>query len=335
MAFPNSQALRRPVRALASILACAVLAACGGAGDTDEDGGDYTTRAQAATTTAQSSANACAFIRPFYWEVGDRSAARAGGSVTSSTSNIAYSATTAMPVASASKWLYAAYVAQRRGGQVTLEDAEFLMMRSGFTTFDRCLAGETVGACAADVANSVYTEAHDLKFFYGGAHMQQHADLLMALGAYNTTTLAAEVRSMLGNDIALAYLQPQLAGGVQTNAASYAVFLRKLMREDLYLGELLGEKAVCTNPSTCASALSTPIPSTESWLYGLGHWVEDANGDHAFSSGGAFGFYPWISASRAHYGVIARADLTSQNAGYDSARCGRLIRRAWETGVAQ
>lgn len=333
MAFPNSQALRRPVRALASILACAVLAACGGAGDTDEDGGDYTTRAQAATTTAQSSANACAFIRPFYWEVGDRSAARAGGSVNSVTSTVTYSATTAMPVASASKWLYAAYVAQRRGGQVTQEDADYLMLRSGFTTFDTCLPGETVGACAADEANSKYTEAHDLKFFYGGAHMQQHADQLMFLGAYDNTTLAAEVRSMLGTDIVMSYVQPQLAGGVRTTAASYAVFLRKLMREDLYLGQLLGVKAVCTNPTTCATALSTPIPTTESWLYGLGHWVEDQNGDYAFSSGGAFGFYPWISASKAHYGVIARVD--SQDAGYDSARCGRLIRRAWETGIAQ
>lgn len=336
LAFPTHIAPRRPLRALAFVMTCLALAACGGAGDgTDDDtGGDTTARAAAATATAESSTNACAFIRPFYWEVGDASAPRVNGSVNAATSTVTYTASSQMAVASASKWLYAAYVAERRNGTVTEEDADFLRLRSGYTTFDRCLPGETVSACASALGNSLYTPAHDGKFSYGGAHMQQHADLVMTLGAFNSATLANEVRSALGNDIALGYQTPQVAGGAVTTPAAYAAFLRKLMRNDLRLGRLLGAGAVCTNPATCATALSTPMPATESWHYGLGHWIEDdpVSGDGAFSSAGALGFYPWIAASKAHYGVIAR--LESQG-GTDSLRCGRLIRKAWETGSAQ
>jgi hypothetical protein len=71
----------------------------------------------------------------------------------------------------------------------------------------------------------------------------------------------------------------------------------------------------------------------ESWHYGLGHWIEDdpATGDGSFSSPGAFGFYPWISADRALYGVVARKSIGS----WRSVLCGRAIRKAWQTGVTQ
>ena len=60
--------------------------------------------------------------------------------------------------------------------------------------------------------------------------------------------------------------------------------------------------------SAVGTAANTPVPSTESWHYSIGHWVEDdpAVGDGAFSSAGAFGFYPWIDASKTYYGVLAR-----------------------------
>lgn len=52
----------------------------------------------------------------------------------------------------------------------------------------------------------------------------------------------------------------------------------------------------------------------------------------AFSSPVLFGFYPWIDAGRRHYGLLAR---TATNGYYESVQCGRLIRKAWLTGVAQ
>ena len=293
-------------------------------------------RAQAATTTALGAA-ACTAVAPFYWEIGDTSGTRVSGSVTT-VGGRAYRGDTSMAIASASKWLYSAYVVERRSGVLTAADIRFLNFRSGYTSFLSCSRGQTVDAClASPAANGAYTAADDGFFFYGGGHMQQHASLL-GLGALDSATLAAEMQSRLGADVGLSYNQPQLAGGAQSTASDYAGFLRKLLvgaPAGLKLGPLLGTQAVCTNPSTCTTARTTPIPSTESWHYALGHWVEDdpVVGDGAFSSTGAFGFYPWVDSSRTLYGVLARE--AASGAGVASAYCGRLIRKAWVTGRPQ
>jgi hypothetical protein len=157
----------------------------------------------------------------------------------------------------------------------------------------------------------------------------------MALGALANADLAAEIRRVLGADIDLSFGQPQLAGGGRSSAGDYAVFLRKLLGDQLEMSALLGSHAVCTNPATCSTAVSTPITSGVDWHYSIGHWVEDdaASGDGAFSSPGAFGFYPWLDAGKTHYGIIARFDAAG--GGNDSAACGALIRRAWLAGVAR
>jgi hypothetical protein len=315
----------RPITGLVAL----ALAACGGSdpapGLTDAQ------RTQAASATAQSASNACAAVAPFYWEIGDRSAPLASGAV----GGARYGATSLLAIASASKWLYAAYVAERRAGALTVDDVRFLNFRSGYDSFLLCLPGQTVDACLASPAvNGAYSAAHAGRFFYNGGHMQKHASL-MGLGSLGNASLAVELQARLGTDIALAYSQPQLAGGVQSTPADYARFLRKLLDGRLLLGELLGTEPVCTNPNTCAQAISTPIPLTESWHYSLGHWVEDDPivGDGAFSSPGAFGFYPWIDATRTTYGVLARE--VGAGGGVDSVSCGRLIRKAWATGNVQ
>jgi hypothetical protein len=60
----------------------------------------------------------------------------------------------------------------------------------------------------------------------------------------------------------------------------------------------LGAEAVCTNPTTCSSTVSAPVPLDASCHYALGHRGEDdpTCGDGTFSSAYAFGFYPWIDA---------------------------------------
>src|SRR5690606_17686590 len=103
----------------------------------------------------------------------------------------------------------------------------------------------------------------------------------------------------------------------------------------------LGHNPVCTDPSSCATALSSPAP--EKWHYSLGHWVEDdpTTGDGAFSSPGAFGFYPWIDSSKTYYGILSRYDLANSgnpaatSSYWKSVLCGRLIRKAWISGEAQ
>jgi hypothetical protein len=328
---------------LAASLGLLGLAACGGGSGGDPGsgmtGGPATAqRSAAAASTAQSSSNLCAPIRPFYWEIGDKSARLASGSVAGSSSTT-YDATTLMSIASASKWLYAAYVVQKQAGVLSDSDVKFLNFRSGYTSFSTCLPGQTVSSCVAFASNGVHSDATDGFFAYGGGHMQKHAELI-GLGALDNAGLAAEIRSQLGTDIALSYSQPQPAGGVVSTAGDYARFLRKLLDGSLRLGALLGTHAVCTNPATCPQALRTPVPSNESWHYSIGHWVEDdpVAGDNAVSSAGAFGFYPWIDAGRTYYGIIARRDdrdSAGNGDGYDSAVCGRLVRKAWLTGVAQ
>jgi len=322
---------------LAALFAAALLAGCGGGGDGPAPAPAAPSDAQriaAATATAQSTSNACAAVAPFYWEIGDRNARLASASVAGAGSTRAYTASTVLAIASASKWLYAGYVAQRRGGALTDSDIQFLNFRSGYTNFDHCSALQTVDSCLADGSNGNYSAATDGYFFYNGGHMQKHASLI-GLGGLDNAGLAAEVRSQIGSDIALSYFQPQPAGGGVSSADDYARFLRKLLGGQLRMAALLGSHPVCTNPSTCAQALSTPVPATFSWHYSIGHWVEDdpASGDGAFSSAGAFGFYPWIDASKTWYGVLAREALDA-GAGADSAICGALIRKAWVSGAA-
>ena len=296
-------------------------------------------RTLAASTTASSTTNACAPIKPFYWEIGDKTSLLASASVNAAGSAASYDANTPMNIASASKWRYGAYVAERRGGALTAEDIQFLNFRSGYTNFSSCDPADTVASCVARGTNGVQSINTINKFFYSGGHMEKHASLAtpgMALGPLDNAALATEMRRLLGIDIRLSYTQPQLAGGARTTPADYAVFLRKLLNNQLKMGALLGSNPVCTNPATCASAAFTPITDGKSWHYSIGHWVEDdpsTGGDGAFSSAGAFGFYPWVDVAKVYYGIVARVDLAGS--GNESATCGALIRKAWQTGVAQ
>lgn len=299
-------------------------------------------RASAARLTAQKAA-ACVAAQPFYWEIGNATQPLAGGKA----GDDAPERHTTMAIASASKWVYGAFVAERRQGQLSAEDVKFLHFQSGYTYYRVCRPGQSVAACQASLLNGRgrMNPATENRFDYNGGHMQQHA-LLMGLGSLEADGLALAVRQTLapalGPDWAFGYSQAMLAGGGQTSAADYSQLLRALMGGQLQLGALLGTQAVCTNPQSCPdAAVKTPIPETESWHYSLGHWVEDDPrvGDGAFSSPGAFGFYPWISADKRFYGIVAReqrggvtSDDPAEKPAVASVDCGRQIRAAWMDG---
>ena len=324
-------------------LLCAGLSACGGGGGATDpapapppppsSGPTEPQRIAAATTTANNHP-LCTAVAPFYWELGNRDVARASGSVNRAGNATVYTADTSMSLASATKWLFGAYVVEKRAGTLTAEDLRHLTFRSGYTNFSICLQGQTVDGCLAfPASNGQYSASTDGRFFYDGGHMQKLASLI-GLGNMGNGELATEFRAVLGDDVPISFNQPQLAGGAESTPAAYTRFLRKMLAGQLRLGAQLGSNAVCTNPDTCPTALATPVPRTESWSYSLGHWVETdpVVGDGAFSSAGAFGFYPWIDATRTWYGVLARQGPAGS--GNESANCGRLIRKAWVTGVA-
>jgi hypothetical protein len=229
-------------------------------------------------------------------------------------------------------------VLETRAGVLSATDIQFLTFRSGYENMGplSCVTATTVDECLNTQTNGVQTLADVGKFYYNGAHMQRHAHD-NGLGSMGNAALTAQVQSQIGN-FGFVFTAPQPAGGVVASAANYASFLRKIIAGNLQISSQLGSQAVCTNPNTCASAVYTPVPPTESWHYSLGHWVEDdpVAGDGSFSSAGAFGFYPWIDASKRYYGIVARHSASiASGAGFDSAACGRVIRKAWMTGVAQ
>lgn len=297
---------------------------------------DAKARAAAAAATASSHANACADARPFYWEIGDARLPLARGSVRDPDTTSVVSDRTPMLWASATKWIYSAYVVQRKAGQLTHTDIQMLTMRSGFANLSSCRSDQTVDSCLAYRDNGAYRAELDGRFAYDGGHMQVHASM-NGLGAMTGPALASEMRRQLGNDIGLAFTQPQLAGGAAGTPASYARFLRKLLDGRLVMGTMLGRNAVCAGGGAAAGGCDqsevarSPAPGDETPHYALGHWVEDDPriGDGAFSSPGAFGFYPWIDASRTYYGMVARQ---TPDGGYGSLQCGRLIRQAWSDG---
>lgn len=299
-------------------------------------------RIEAATATAASETNDCADIRPFYWEIGDGKAALASGSILHAGSTRGFTSDTTITLASATKWLYAAYVVQRRAGQLEPTDTDMLTMRSGYVGFAGCRDGQTVDDCLAWQNNAAFDPSSAGHFHYNGGHMLKHASQI-GLGAMNGPLLAQEMRRVLGADLDFGMVQAQPSGGATGTSAMYSRFLRKLLTGELALGAQLGRSAVCASVENCGGeAIYSPGPVGQTWHYSLGHWVEDDPivGDGSFSSPGAFGFYPWIARDRSLYGVIAReatptGSVDGTGAGLASASCGRLLRRAWQTAAVQ
>lgn len=330
--------MRRTAPSLLRLLPC--LAALPGLAAAAEPG--PLQRAGAARLTAEKAA-ACVAVQPFYWELGNASQPLVGGPV----GDGAPERRTEMAIASASKWVYAAFAAERRQGQLSAEDVRFLHFQSGYTYYRLCRPDQSVAACQASLLNGRGRQnpATVNRFDYNGGHMQQHA-ITLGLGSLGPDGLALAVRQtlapVLGSDWSFRYSQAMPAGGGVTSAADYSRLLRALMTGQLQLGAWLGKAAVCTNPQVCpGEAVKTPVPETEAWHYSIGHWVEDDPqvGDGAFSSAGAFGFYPWISADKRFYGLIARdqrqapvTDDAGAKPGAASVACGRLIRAAWMDG---
>lgn len=343
------------------------LAGCGGGGG----GGEGTDaapplqqRVDAATLTAQT-ADLCTAIAPFYWEIGDTS-----GALVSGTEGEGPLANTVMSVASASKWMYAAFVVQQRGSAASV-DLPFLRFTSGHSnmnpsgcdlnpllgaprqTLDECLAEPGTGSVSGGSTQGAQNQDTVGRYFYNSGHMTVHASAHMGLGGLTTNGIAEVIGPVLAQGTPFStfrYARTDLAGGVVSTPADYAQFLRGVLSGRLLMGGLLGRDAVCSNPATCASADYSPINGTpdepvsaESWHYARGHWVEDDPtlqpdgtrlGDGAFSSPGAFGFYPWIDAGRQFYGVVARQSFTN-GAAFASVECGRGVRKAFLTGVPQ
>lgn len=324
----------RQTRALAALASTCALSFGGCSSNRSAAVGDageptLAMRQQAATAAATGS-SACTALPAFYWEIGDANGALASGKV-----GLGFDADTAMNIASASKLVFGAYVVERFESDLGSADFQAMTMRSGYTSlsYASCVSSTTVDDCLATGSNGIHTPSEDGLFHYDGGHFQHYASTL-GLGADDDAALATAMGAMLGPELGIAYSSPQLAAGMHVAPSTYALFLRKILSGSLAIRDHLGENAVCTLPSVCPQASYSPSP--EAWHYSWGHWVEDdatAGNDGAFSSPGAFGFYPWIDAGKTYYGILARVAL-SAGAATESTLCGQAIREAFLTGRA-
>jgi hypothetical protein len=310
----------------------------------------------AATATAQNNAS-CTAIQPFYWEVGNANGAMASGSSTQA-GGTAVTAATRWVIASASKWIYGMYVIQNRGGvaNLTPADIKFLTFTSGYTymvtdtqaatcaapasgadSINYCL---TLPGTTSGTLNSSHDPSTDGVFDYNSGHEENHAGQFQPeISNLDTSALGTAIVGGLNvSGVTLRYDQPLLAGGIYASANDYSPILRAILSGQLGMLDALGTHAVCAWVGSGCNAASSPSVTVH-WHYSITHWVEDdpVSGDGAFSSPGAFGFYPWIEANKRFYGVISRYQPSNGEIqdGLASSQCGHEIRAAWETGVQQ
>jgi len=202
--------------------------------------------------------------------------------------------------------------------------APYLHFTSGYLRFGQrlCPLADTVADCGLSTEPDPDAVGRQV---YDSAPVQVHAENVMGLGGADNAALGIS---------GLNYSMPMRAGGGVTTPASYADFLRRVLRGEPAIADGLGTGKVCADPERCSNAVSAPAAGGETWYHSLGHWVEDdpAVGDHAYSRAGGGGFCPWINRDRTLYGIVARVSANGDNPGHESDPCGRLIRQAWVTG---
>jgi hypothetical protein len=265
----------------------------------------------------------CQNLGDYYWEIGDKNDKLLSGS-----SNRVISSDTNLLIASASKLVFAAYIVERLHGNLSSKELPYLQMTSGYDNLNYllCTNATTPLDCFNTRNNNKITNDHIGEFSYNGGHFQKLM-VDFGLGDFNNSELTNDLQNILGGNIKINYASPQAAAGMSSTPAEYAKFLRKILRGELYISNLLGSYSECTLPSDCSNAVYSPSPYD--WHYSIGHWVEDdKDGDGAYSSAGAFGFYPWISHDKNYYGIFAREDRKLK-AYIESADCGELIRKAF------
>lgn len=294
---------------------------------------DIAARTQAADETARHNGK-CAAIGDFYWEIGDAKGKLASGQIGSK-----YAADTGIGIDSASKLVFGSYVLEKlRGKEPSEEQVRLLNMTGGYAHGKRrmlacSLFTPTVAACArkdgADAADPA-----DIGIFSYGSPGDEKLAVDLGDGDKTRETMAEEYKKYLGDDLDFTFRSLQMAGGLKSTPDNYARFLRKILSGKLRMKDYLGTHAVCAFDAACPGKVAfTPAP--RAWHYSLNHWVEDDSaGDGAFSSTGLEGFYPWISADKTTYGLVAR-QVFGKKSYVTSAYCGMAIRKAWMTGTPQ
>lgn len=248
-----------------------------------------------------------------------------------------------VPLASASKWVYAGARIQGLTSAAIATAAPFLNFTSGWRDNGGTPAMSCTTALNCWNLNGVNWVANS-NFNYNGGHMLQ--DEKSRYPAYTPSQFvgsagAGWVNQSLGLAFWPAGTSAYPAGGYQASPINYRMYLQKILNNQVTMGSYLGAHAVCTSQSSpCYATYSPASASHPTWMYSLGHWVESDQKaspamDTPYSSPGMFGFYPAvIKGSTNLYQVLSRvaANGTDSN-GLKSAECAYRIRWAFINGV--
>ena len=158
-------------------------------------------------------------------------------------------------------------------------------------------------------------------FSYGGAHMHILGAMAeVATGQTFNQIFLERIAEPLGMSDAT-YLadasedNPQPAGGFVSTANDYALFLQSLLNRDLFSDELYD--ILLSDHTSDVEFLYVPDSVSERygiWHYAYGSWLEcdvvgwspDCDDNQIFSSGGAFGWFPWIDLESGTFGIVGQ-----------------------------
>lgn len=258
--------------------------------------------------------------------------------------------TSAIPIASASKWWTGAVILSLvEEGRLALDDhpqdyiswwtddpadprsqvtlAQLVSMTAGFRGEPACMIdpNTTLDACVRIIYDNFHQDSPGTVFYYSSTHM--HVAALMVTLA-TEESFAASFRRTIGEPLGMteqttfalaSTANPWPAGGGVSSPQDYVRFQRALLT-----GEILPttrERMFADRTAAPVSILFSPISPlalgvNAEWHYGLGVWLECSNttwtdnclAEQIYSSGGGWGWFPWIDEKNGYYGLVARFD---------------------------
>jgi len=251
---------------------------------------------------------------------------------------------TAVPIASASKWITAAtimtlvdagaldlddrvsrYLPEFDGEKGDITVRQLLAFTSGLPRKNACTNNPriTLAACVEDIAHTQLVAAPGKEFRYGGVQMQVAGRIAELVTGQPWEKVFEQhlseplkMQSMIytsprgPHDYVSDTGNPRIAGGVVTNARDYSHFLRMLLNGGTFEGRrVLSSQAIdqMQQDQTAGAPIAFTIKPDASYRYSFGAWyrvVDSRRGVVRLSSEGGYGAIPWIDLGSGVGGVF-------------------------------
>lgn len=338
------------------LLVSILLASCSDSGEVGTGGSDATSTTEVSTTTAPPTTTTTFKVyEPNAFDSTDASLAervrsaglrggmvrlgRADGSIIHEYNIGSVSGTTALSVASSTKWLTAAtFMTFVDQGIIGLDDdiskwlpefasnvpaisARQLLDHTSGVRDHPCQSGSgSLSGCVKSIASSPRQFPAGSKFSYGNSDFLVIGRLVEVLGG---TDFATVVNQRLTGPLQMSATtwpgSPSMANsafGVRISVDDYSKFLVMLLQRGTVNGvRVLSEAAVATMVTDQVAAYDTSkdfsVGITKIPRYALGGWpdvVDELGGTIVVSGNGGMGLYPWVDYATNTWGIIGVQD---------------------------